>query len=41
MKTTEKLESLVGPCGLHCGICTMYRACHDQNLSLWEETPRN
>ncbi len=40
MKTTEKLNP-VAPCGLHCGICTMYRAYHDQNLDLWEDTPRN
>ena len=40
MKTTEKLNRLA-PCGLHCGICTMYRVYHDKNLDLWEETPRN
>ena len=41
MKNTGTLESLVGPCGLHCDICTMYRVSHDQNLGLWEERPRN
>ena len=41
MKTTKKYDGLVGPCGLHCGICTMYRAYHDRNLSLWQETPKN
>jgi len=41
MKTTKKYDGLVGPCGLYCGICTMYRAYHDKNLSLWQETPKN
>jgi len=38
---TEKIDVLVGLCGLYCGICTMYRTYHDQNLSLWQETPKN
>ncbi len=41
METTKKYDGLVGPCGLHCGICTMYRVYHDRNLSLWKETPKN
>ena len=41
MAGSEKTDMLVGPCGLYCGICTMYRAYHDRNLSLWQETPVN
>jgi hypothetical protein len=33
--------SLVAPCGLYCGICTIYRAYHDGNPALFNETPKN
>lgn len=41
MGIREKIDELVAPCGLYCDICTMYRAYHDRNLSLLQETPKN
>lgn len=35
------MKELVAPCGLYCGICTMYRAYHDGNLALMKEAPKN
>jgi len=41
MGITSESKKIVGPCGLYCGSCTMYRAYHDKDLSLLQEMPKN
>ena len=41
MASGSTSRKLAAPCGLYCGMCTMYRAYHDKNLALMKEAPKN